>query len=192
MIARELEHRVKNILSLVQALTSQTSVEGRTAQEFRDSLIGRLQALSKAESLIFQDHGETVDPRQIADDILEPYRGDRSDAIAISGSSVRLSARKGRMFGLALHEIATNSAKYGALSVAKGRVQLEFHVDGGERASRLEVRWQEFGGPRVTPPERKGFGTRLLEKVVGAEMEGPAELQYRSEGLIYRLSIPLE
>ncbi|SDY70951.1 Two-component sensor histidine kinase, contains HisKA and HATPase domains [Citreimonas salinaria] len=192
VIARELEHRVKNILGLVQALTSQTSLEGRTAQQFRDSLIGRFQALAKAESLVFQDQGETADPRQTAFDILGPYRGDRAEAITISGPSVRLSARKGRMLGLALHELATNSAKYGALSVAEGRVQVEFHVDGGEQLSRLEVRWQEFDGPSVTPPKRMGFGTRLLEKVASAEMEGAAELEYRSEGLIYRLSISLE
>lgn len=191
VLARELEHRVKNILGLVQALASQTAVDGCSAQEFRDAFMGRLQALSKAESLVLDDHSETGDPHRIAEDILGPHRGDRPEAIVISGPAVRLSARKGRMFGLALHELATNAAKYGALSVAEGHVQLEWHIDDGTTSPQLVVRWQELDGPRVTPPERRGFGSRLLEKVVGPEVEGTAELDFCSEGLIYRLTVPL-
>jgi len=191
VLAGELGHRVKNVLSLVQALAAQTGVEGRSAQEFRDAFTGRLQALSKAESLVFEDQGEAGDPRRIAEDILAPYRSSRSETIVISGSSVRFSARKGRMFGLALHELATNAAKYGALAGADGHVQLEWRIDDTTEPPRLAMHWQEFGGPEVTPPDRTGFGSLLLQRVVGGEMEGEAELEYHPKGLIYRLTFPL-
>ena len=192
VLAHELGHRVANVLTLVQALASQTSVEGRSAQEFRDAFLGRVRALSKAESLIFDEDGDVVDPRRIAENILAPHRSSRSQTIAIQGPSIRLSARKGRMFGLALHELATNSAKYGALTVLEGQVQLDWRVDNMADPPRLVVRWQEFGGPPVSPPERQGFGSLLLAKVVGHEMEGDAELEYHPEGLIYRLTVPLD
>ena len=190
VLARELGHRVKNVLSLVQALAAQTGVEGRSGQEFRDAFIGRLQALAKAESLVFQDQGDAADPRRIAEDILAPYRSSRSETIAINGSSVRLSAQKGRMFGLALHELATNAAKYGALTTEDGHVQLEWRIEDNTESSRLLVLWQEFGGPEVTPPDRTGFGSLLLQRVVGGEMEGEADLEYHPNGLIYRLNFP--
>ncbi|SDY56478.1 sensor histidine kinase [Citreimonas salinaria] len=145
VLARELGHRVRNVLGLVQALASQTGVEGRSAQEFRDAFMGRLQALSKAEGLVFEDHGDAADPRRIAEEILAPHRSSRSEKIVINGPTVRLSAQKGRMFGLALHELATNAAKYGALKGAGGHVSLEWCVDDTAKPPRLRVRWQEFG-----------------------------------------------
>lgn len=193
VLARELGHRVKNLLGLVRALASQTSTHGRTAKEFRSAFIDRLQALSTAESLLFQSTGEQVDPRTLAEEILSPYRHDDPDKIAITGASVKLPSRQARMFGLALHELATNAAKYGALSVAKGRVGLDWQLeppDDGRR--RLTVTWQEQDGPEITPPDRKGFGTRLLEDVVAHELNGKAELNYESGGLHYYLTFAVD
>ncbi len=192
VLAHELGHRVTNVLGVVQALASQTSVDGRSAREFRDEFLGRLHALAKAENLVFEDHGEKTDLHRLAEDILAPHRGDRPEAISVSGPDAHLPARKGRMFGLALHELATNAAKYGALSVRDGHVRLEWRQEDDAEPPRLVVKWQEFGGPRVVAPERSGFGSRLLEKVAPHEMAGAAELHYPSEGLIYRLTIPLE
>ena len=191
VLALELEHRVKNILSLVRALASQTSVDGRSGQSFRDEFLGRLLALSRAESLVFDERGDRVDLRRIAEDILAPHRGDREAAIVVEGPEARLSAQQGRMLGLALHELATNAAKYGALSVPDGRVRLAWCSD-ETRQSQLSLHWQELDGPRVTPPERSGFGTRLLEKIVGPELGGDADLDYRAEGLVCRITFPLE
>ena len=192
LLASELGHRVKNVLSLVQALAAQTGVEGRSAQEFRDAFTGRLQALAKAESLVFRDEGDAADPRRIAEDILAPYRSSRSETIVIDVCSARLSAQKGRMFGLVLHELATNAAKHGALTVAEGHVRLECRVDDKAQPPRLMVHWQEFDGPEVTPPDHTGFGSLLLQRVVGGEMEGEADIEYYPKGLIYRLTFPLK
>jgi two-component sensor histidine kinase len=191
VLARELSHRVRNVLGLVQALASQTAVEGRSAEEYRDAFTGRLQALSKAESLVFEDDGDVADPRQIAEDILAPHRGRRSEKIVINGPAVRLSARNGRMLGLALHELATNAAKYGALTAPEGSVALKWCINEDANPPQFLMTWQERGGPKVAPPDQNGFGTMLLERVVGSEMEGDSEIEYHPEGVIYRLCVPL-
>jgi two-component sensor histidine kinase len=194
VLARELGHRVKNVLGLARALASQTSAKNRTAEEFRSAFIDRLQALSAAEGLVFDSDEGQADPLALAAQVLEPYRQDDPRKIAIEGtSSLGLSARQSRMFGLALHELATNAAKHGALSVASGRVCLDWHLEtASEGSGRLSMTWREEDGPQITPPERKGFGTRLLEDVVAHELDGNAELHYEPRGLCYRLTFPVD
>lgn len=193
VLARELGHRVKNLLGLVRALASQTSVAGRTATEYRDAYIDRLHALSTAEGLVFENDNELADPLELAHEILAPHRQDDPRRITIEGTSVGLSPRQARMFGLALHELATNAAKYGALSVADGKVHLEWHLlDARGVSERLSMMWREVDGPEITPPQRKGFGTRLLEDVVAYELNGEAELKYEEWGLHYRLEFPVD
>tara|TARA_R110002020_G_scaffold109430_15_gene253129 strand:+ start:21592 stop:22713 length:1122 start_codon:yes stop_codon:yes gene_type:complete len=189
ILARELGHRVRNLLSLVRALASRTSAHGRTAEEFRSAFINRLQALSTAESLVFESDREHTDPLILAEAVLAPHRQDDAGTITIEGSSVGLSARQARMFGLALHELATNAAKYGALSEAGGKVRLSWDLEKASRKQRrLSLTWQESDGPQITPPQRKGFGTRLLESVVARELNGEAKLTYEATGLRYTLS----
>ena len=190
ILARELGHRVANVLGLVQALASQTAVDGRTAREFRDEFRGRLQALAKAEGAVLDQQGGKADLQRLAEDILAPYRGERPEAIHVEGSLVQLQARAGRMLGLALHELATNAAKYGALSVPGGQARLEWQVTLTEERT-LHVVWKEVNGPRVTEPKRQGFGSRLLDKIVSAELNGEADIDFRPEGLVYKFSFPL-
>ncbi|KGF69047.1 hypothetical protein LL06_13010 [Hoeflea sp. BAL378] len=193
ILARELGHRVRNLLSLVRALASRTSAQGRTAEEFRTAFIDRLQALSTAESLVFESNRERTDPLVLAEEVLAPHRQEDAGSISIEGSSVDLSARQARMFGLALHELATNAAKYGALSVAGGKVSLGWDLEAQKGArKRLSMTWQESDGPEITPPQLKGFGTRLLEDVVARELNGEAKLAYRAQGLNYTLSFTVD
>jgi len=193
VLARELGHRVRNLLGLVRALASQTSAKDRTGEEFRDAFISRLQALSAAESLVFTGDEERADSLSLAKAILAPHRQDDAGKIVIKGMSVGLSARQARMFGLVLHELATNAAKHGALGVAEGTVHLDWHVEAGDDAPRqLLITWQEADGPQITQPERKGFGTRLLEDVVVHELNGQAELVYERRGLRYHLAFPVD
>ena len=193
VLARELGHRVRNLLGLVRALASQTSTKGRTADEFRTAFVGRVQALSVAESLIFENSDERADPLALAHDVLAPYRLDDPDKIAIEGASVGLSHRQARMFGLALHELATNAAKHGALCVPDGSVRVRWHLeDADDDRSQLSLTWQEADGPEIVPPERKGFGTRLLQDVVSNELNGKAELIYEAQGLRYTLRFPVD
>ena len=192
VLARELGHRMRNVLSVVQALASQTSVDVASAKEYRQAFMGRLQALSHAETLIFGAEGEKVDPAELARAVLGPYLVERPETVAIKPAPARLTARSGRMVGLALHELATNAAKHGALSVPEGRVSISWTLRESEAGPRLRLRWEERGGPAVEPPDRKGFGTRLLEDVVSQELKGTAELSHRPEGFSYQLVFPVD
>jgi len=193
ILARELGHRVRNLLSLVRALASRTSAKGRTAEEFRDAFVNRLQALSTAESLVFESNQEQTDPMTIATEVLAPHRQDDPGTIIIDGMPVGLTGRQARMFGLALHELATNAAKHGALSVPKGTVYLSWRLEEADgEQTRVIMTWREVDGPEITPPERKGFGTRLLEDVVARELNGEAKLNYEVHGLHYNLCFSVD
>ncbi len=193
LLARELAHRVKNLLGLIRALASLTATDDRTAAEFRSAFVERLQALSIAESLVFDSRDERADPLKLAREILAPYRREDASRIAIEGASPDLPARHARIFGLALHELATNAAKHGALGAADGYVRLELRLEeDAADGKRLAVTWREMDGPEITPPERTGFGTRLLEDVVANELGGKAELIYEPHGLRYHLRFRVE
>lgn len=191
ILARELGHRVKNVLALVQAIAAQTSVLNRTAEEYQRAFAGRLHALALAETLVFDDQDDTVDVGRIARVMLEPHRADRPEAVVITGPDVRIPARQGRMLGLAFHELATNAAKYGALSSPEGRLSVTWNVSGPHEEPRLALIWEEQDGPPVVPPLCIGFGTRLLEDVVRYELDAMTQLDYRPDGLIYRLDVTL-
>ena len=187
VLAQELAHRVRNTLGLVQALASQTVAEGVGARAYRDAFLGRLGALARAEGLMFEDHTQRIDLAQLAPRAVEPFVAEGPEAVGIEGASLWLPARMGRMLGLVLHELATNATRHGALSVPGGRVRLWWETEAAEEGPRVRLAWSEEGGPAVTPPERRGFGTRLLETLAGYELEGCATLEHRPEGLRYEL-----
>jgi two-component sensor histidine kinase len=191
ILARELGHRVKNVLALVQAIASQTATDERTAAEYKSAFLGRLRALSAAESLVFDGDTDTIEARQVVNVALGPYVSEQPDAIELVGDESTLSARTGRMLGLSLHELATNAAKYGALAVPDGRVRVRWAREYRAGVPNLTLDWREMDGPEVAPPQRKGFGTRLLTDVVEHELNGKSELTYGKAGLSYRLSFPI-
>lgn len=191
VLSRELGHRARNLLGLVRALASQTSATDRSATEFRDAFIGRLRALSVAESMVFENSGEKADPAAVAHDILAPFGLGEDDRITLEGESVHLCPRQARMFGLALHELATNAAKYGALSLPAGKLRVVWSTRHSGTRRMLTLIWHETGGPPVTPPLRKSFGSRLLQDVVARELEGEANLAFNPDGVRYSLTFPL-
>ena len=188
ILAHELRHRVKNLLGLVQALVSQASADDRTAETFKEVVVGRIQALAVAEDVVFQDESDEVDMRRVAEAPLAPY----GDAVRIEGPQVRLPARCARMIGLALHELATNAAKHGALLAPEGHVRLRWQSETRQDGTQLELVWSEHGGPEVSPPVRRGFGSRLLERVLPGEVGGTSELIYHGAGVVFRLTFPLD
>jgi two-component sensor histidine kinase len=132
-----------------------------------------------------------ADLRQLVEQALQSYGGDRPGALDIRGDTVPLSPSQGLGLGLILHELATNAAKYGALSRSDGRVHVSWQVDQADDGRRVRVRWEEQGGPEVKAPGRQGFGTRLIERACRHELEGAAELNYTPEGLRCELVFPL-
>jgi two-component system, chemotaxis family, CheB/CheR fusion protein len=160
-------------------------------EEYRDKFVGRLSALARAHSLLLDAKWRGADLKELVERALEAYRVDHPDTIEISGGTVRLTAHQGLGLSLILHELGTNAVKYGALSHAEGRVHVSWQLEDGENGRRVRLRWEEQGGTEVEPPERKGFGTRLIERASTHELDGQVELNYGPEGLCSELVFPL-
>jgi two-component sensor histidine kinase len=185
ILAREAEHRTKNILATVQAtvhLTQSDTVDG-----LKSALAGRIQALANTHSLFAQSRWTGADLRGLVTQELMPYHLDGVKRALIDGPSMMLETAVAQALAVALHELATNAAKYGALSVPEGRI----HVVWSRAANgELNLRWAEAGGPSVQPPTRRGFGMRVMNGVVRAQLKGEMHLDWRPEGLVCEITLP--
>jgi two-component system, chemotaxis family, CheB/CheR fusion protein len=189
LLTRELSHRVKNTLAVVQALAMQTD-HSASVEEYRDKFVGRLSALARAHSLLLDAEWRGADIGELVKQAIEAYRVDDPDKIEVEGGPVPLTATQGLGLSLILHELGTNALKYGALSNSEGRVKVSWKVEDGD-GRRVRLRWQERDGPPVAPPQEKSFGTRLIERACTHELDGEVELKYAPEGLRCELLFPL-
>jgi len=191
LLINELNHRVKNTLASVQSIARQTLRSGRSAEEMSDILTGRLIALAGAHDVLTRENWEGAGLRKIVSVAMAPFDVAR---IATSGPDARLDARAALALGMALHELATNASKYGALSNETGRVSLAWRLleDPDRGVPALELEWRETGGPPVTAPRRRGFGSRLLTQGVRSELNGAAEMEFAPEGLVCRIFARLD
>ncbi|HVZ13081.1 MAG TPA: HWE histidine kinase domain-containing protein [Bauldia sp.] len=186
LLLAELNHRVKNTLAVVQAIAHQT-FKGVADAASRGAFEARLAALAGAHNLLTQANWESASLKQIAADAFIGMRG--GERVAISGPEVRLKPKEALAVAMALHELCTNAVKYGALSTDTGRVIVEWRrMDGGE--PKLQLTWREEGGPRVSPPERRGFGTHLIGRTLAADLDGRVDLDFRPEGLVCTIEAP--
>ncbi|MEY9879006.1 HWE histidine kinase domain-containing protein [Bradyrhizobium sp. USDA 329] len=193
MLIDELNHRVKNTLSTVQSIVWQTLRATTDPKEIRQSIESRLFALSRSHDLLTRERWEGAGLLDIAHDALEPFgvSGGRADRIVITGENIRFSPKSALALGIAFNELATNAVKYGALSNAAGSIQIAWAAEKTPAGKRLLLSWKESGGPPVTPPAHKGFGSRVLERGLAHELEGTVQLDYRPDGLICTIDIPL-
>ena len=191
LLASELSHRVKNILSLAQSVVDSTLRTATTLSGAREAASGRLQALGHAHDRLLADSWEAAPVAELVASVtnslsLDPAR------LEVSGPFVRLGSRAALQLALALHELATNAAKYGALSNDTGKVTMQWSLTGGDEADRgFRFTWRERGGPTVVPPTRKGFGTRVIERAMGAAFGGEVTLTYPPEGACWSIHAPL-
>ena len=194
LLLGELDHRVKNILAIVSAVISQTLKTTATPQAFADEVNGRVQAIAKAHSLLTQSgHGE-VSLRAILDTELAPYdRG--AGTVSVTGQDIALTPKAGLALAMAVHELASNAAKYGALSAAAGRLTVAWTILASARAAAtapaLTLTWAESGGPAVSPPTRRGFGTTLIERTLAHELDADVDRRFPAEGLLCVISLAL-
>ncbi len=187
--ARELEHRLKNVLSVVNSLISLSAASATNVGEFKESLTGRLNALAKTQSaLLGKQQGASLSELFLAE--LAQYQTPDGANVTIEGPPVSVRRRAAQILALAVHELATNSAKYGALRSAGGRVAVTFDLKGEGDECLLVITWREAGGPPVKPPERQGFGTRLIKQVVARALRADVAMDYRPEGLVCRMTLP--
>ncbi len=185
MLNEELNHRVKNILSVIKSLVGQPVQEGRSLEDFVGTLRGRIQALAFAHDQVVRGDGGGALADLIQAELL-PYRSAHT-TISIEGPPVWIDARSFSVMALVLHELATNAAKYGALSAPGGRLLVKWHWTGtGDCA----VDWVERDGPPVTPPQREGFGTALLERSIPYDLGGTSTVSYAREGLHASFCLP--
>ncbi|HXF54362.1 MAG TPA: PAS domain S-box protein [Hyphomicrobiaceae bacterium] len=183
LLAREIQHRTKNIYSVVQAVVARSFAGKRTVEEAQESVLARLRSLAQTHALLVEAEWQGADLADVVRAELSPYPG-RAD---IAGPSLVLSARAAQDFALALHELATNAAKYGALSNATGQVHITWSIEGPEQDRVLALRWQERGGPPVKQPTGKGFGSAVLEHVMAAYSEAPSQIEFDPEGVRYEV-----
>jgi PAS domain S-box-containing protein len=189
LLAREADHRTKNLLALAQATVHLTN--GETAAELKGAIEGRLRALANAHTLLAQSRWAGADLRNLALEELSPYcaqdDGEDDPRARIEGPSLMLEQQPAQAIALALHELTTNAVKYGALSVPSGRIALTWRR---QSVNRLLVRWIETGGPPVTPPVRKGFGTRVMSRIC-EQLNGELKFDWRADGLICDIAIDI-
>lgn len=185
----EIQHRMRNLLGLVHALARQTKASDASAKEFQDTLLGRLGALSR--SLDASMSAEAMLLSQLTARTLEPYVSGASTFAVEGGPEVILTSEQTMPLGMILHELATNAMKYGALSATDGQVRVSWDINEGSSGKpRVSLRWTETGGPETSPPDSRGFGTKLIEFVAAQELRGTAELMFAPEGLKAEVSFP--
>lgn len=189
-IADELDHRVRNVLSVVSSLVSLSAKSAISVSELKTSLQARLSAMAATQTVLRQGTWQGIGLSDLLLAELAHYRSPDGANVIIEGDPVALNPRAVQPLALAVHELATNSAKYGALSNPQGRVIVKFE-DLSERDERLLViEWRETGGPPVTPPVRQGFGTRFIEQVIKRTFQAEVCVDYRPEGLVCRMVLP--
>jgi two-component sensor histidine kinase len=193
LLLDELNHRVKNTLAIVQSIAAQTSRSAAGPEAFHAALEGRLTALSGTHDLLTRASWDGVLLDDIVALVLQPCRADASLAARIraGGPRVRLDANAAVTLGLALHELATNAMRYGALSAADGTVSILWAREGVTTDEALVLDWIEAGGPAVDPPRRRGFGSRLLERGLARELSGTVTIDYAPGGVRCAMRFPL-
>jgi two-component system, chemotaxis family, CheB/CheR fusion protein len=190
MLVGELNHRVKNALATVQAVMTQTLRQSASLGEFTQAFTGRLHALAQAHDLLAAEEWAGTEIGELVSQTLAPYHTPGRGRIVVDGSSLPVLPYVGVALVMIVHELATNAAKYGALSVPTGRVAVAWRREGDPGGDQIHVEWTETGGPRVTPPSRQGFGTKLIERSTAHELGGEARLEYADEGFRCVLIFP--
>ncbi len=191
LLINELNHRVKNTLATVQAVAARTLAGAASLPAAREALSSRLVALAKAHDILTAENWEGAEMEEMVRSAIAPYREHQSDRFAVSGPFVRISPLKALALSMALHELATNAMKYGALSSDEGRVAIEWDWYTTPQMRRLRLTWRESGGPQVSPPSGTGFGTRLIQQGLAGQLNARVDMDYRPEGLWCTIDAPL-
>jgi two-component sensor histidine kinase/DNA-binding response OmpR family regulator len=184
LLAEEVDHRARNVVAVVQSIMRLTRAEN--IDDYINALDGRIGALSNAHRLLAGSRWEGADLNRLIEEEFAPYRAAGNERFLASGPVVLLPPATAQTIALALHELATNAAKYGALSTDGGRVQLTWQSEPGK----LELKWVESGGPRISAPERRGYGSRAIIAGIERQLGGIVEFDWQSTGLRCSLSVP--
>ena len=191
LLVNELNHRVKNMLTIVISLATQTLRRSDTLEEFEENFMGRVHALSAAYSLLSQEGWQTVALRVLLLEELQPFLSPDRSNLVLKGPSVLLQPRAALALGMAVHELTTNAVKHGALSVPEGVVQVAWYLEQSSDNEVLVLKWSETNGPSVMPPTRKGFGMMLIERGLKQDMSAEVTIDFDPNGVQATLRAPL-
>jgi PAS domain S-box-containing protein len=185
LLVQEVDHRAKNLLAVVQSVVQLT--RGADIAEFKEAVTGRIQSLARTHGLLAAGRWEGADLKQLVIDELAPYARGDDGRTAVSGPAFRLKPSAAQALALVMHELATNAAKYGALSAPAGKIEVLWRAQGES----LRLTWRETGGPSVAPPTRRGFGSTVLLNSVERQLRGRVSLDWRVEGLVCGIELPI-
>jgi PAS domain S-box-containing protein len=187
LLVGELHHRVKNTLATVQAIAAQTFRNSGVEDDVRQTFEARLHNLSNAQTALTEKSWDSVELRTLILSTLRPLGAPDGARFSIDGPDLRVQPKSAVALSMAIHELTTNAVKYGALSSDGGRVAIEWQVEDG----RFRLRWREHGGPPVSPPTRKGFGSLMIERVLAEQLEGGVTIAYDPGGVVCDIAAPL-
>lgn len=188
LILDELHHRIKNTLATVGAIASQSLRTATSIKHAEQAIEGRLAALGRAHDLLMQVSWANTSLLETIRGATVPYDAQGAGRISIDGPDVGITSGAVIALAMTLNELCTNTTKFGALSVPAGRIEIEWSID--EESQRLRLTWSESGGPRVAPPSRRSFGTRMIGSL-GQQLKGDVQLAYEPSGFVYTLNVPL-
>src|SRR5215213_6621953 len=191
LLIRELQHRVKNTLATVQALLRATARSASTVEGFKQVFEARVLSLSRTHNLLVENTWRAAPIRNILRSELGPYDDGAGTRVLLAGPAVELSAELALPIGMAVHELTTNAAKYGAFSTPRGWLEVEWDVRGTDGSRRLALRWTEHDGPPVEAPSRKGFGSSLIQRLLATQCRAEIDFDFDRLGLRLRMSVPL-
>ncbi len=191
LLIRELQHRVKNTLATVQALLRATARSASTVEGFKQVFEARVLSLSRTHDLLVENAWRAASIREILRSELGPYDDGAGTRVLLTGPAVELPAELAVPIGMAIHELTTNAAKYGAFSTPRGWLEVEWDVRGHDGARKLQLWWTERDGPPVEKPSRKGFGSSLIQRLLTTQCRAEIEFAYDRPGLRFQMSVPL-
>lgn len=187
LLIKELEHRIKNTLTMVQSIADQTFRNSGLDPSIQRTFAARLVSLSNVHAVLTQRSWDSADLHELVAAAVGPHRSPEKDRFEIQGPILRLGPMAAVALSMAVHELCTNAIKYGALTADSGRVEIAWTVDQG----RLRWVWRELGGPAVAIPERTGFGSRMIERSLAAQLSANVKIAYEPSGLICTIDAPL-
>jgi PAS domain S-box-containing protein len=189
-LMREMSHRSKNLLSVIQAIAGQTARTAGSIEEFENRFILRMRGLAASHDILVDQNWHGAPLRDLVRLHLAAFVDDEGSRLEVSGPRVIVTAPAAQAIGLALNELATNAAKYGSLSIPNGKVLVHWDFESAVRSGPLKLTWLERGGPTVSRPNNKGFGHVVIERMVASALDGMVEIDFAPEGLVWILSIP--
>jgi two-component system CheB/CheR fusion protein len=192
LLLSELQHRVRNTLAVIRAIARRTARSSTSIEDYASHLEGRIDAFARVQAAVTRNPSSGVDLATLIGEELRAYRGREGDSLLIEGPAVRLNAKAAETVALAIHELATNAVKYGALSAPSGRLEVEWRLLPENTPPALALDWRESGVEIAEGPVRRGFGTEVLLHMLAYELDATTTLDFLPQGLHCRIVLPTE